>query len=82
MGRLFGTDGVRGKAGEYPLDVPTVRRIGAALAQTLAKSGAAPRLLAGRDTRESGTWIERELAYGLASGGADRKSTRLNSSHT
>ena len=70
MGRLFGTDGVRGKAGEYPLDVPTVRRIGAALAQTLAKSGAAPRLLAGRDTRESGTWIERELAYGLASGGA------------
>mgnify|MGYP003348126186 CR=1 FL=1 len=33
MRRYFGTDGVRGKAGDYPLDVPTVRRLGAALAR-------------------------------------------------
>src|SRR5262245_16866100 len=70
MGRLFGTDGVRGKAGEYPLDPPTVRRLGAALARVLgSRTGGASsvRLLSGRDTRESGTWIERELAYGLQS---------------
>ncbi len=70
MGRLFGTDGVRGRAGEYPLDVPTVRRIGAALARVLSDGAEGQvRILSGRDTRESGTWIERELAYGLASAG-------------
>jgi phosphoglucosamine mutase len=68
MGRLFGTDGVRGKAGQFPLDVPTVRRLGGALARTLRKGGAA-RFLAGRDTRESGGWIERELAFGIQSQG-------------
>ncbi len=71
MGRLFGTDGVRGKAGEYPLDVPTVRRLGAALGRVMAHSTAGPvRILSGRDTRESGEWIERELAHGLAATGA------------
>src|SRR6266550_330647 len=78
MNRLFGTDGVRGKAGQYPLDVPTVRRIGAALARALAHEtprsgrhgGVAVRFLSGRDTRESGAWIERELAFGMRSQGA------------
>ena len=70
MGRLFGTDGVRGKAGDYPLDVPTVRRLGAALARSLGHHGGTVRFLAGRDTRESGDWIERELAYGMSSQGA------------
>jgi phosphoglucosamine mutase len=69
MGRLFGTDGVRGTAGEYPLDVPTIRRIGAALARGLQHGGSPVRFLAGRDTRESGSWIERELAFGIASQG-------------
>ena len=62
MGRLFGTDGVRGKAGEYPLDVPTVRRVGAALARALRHEDVSVRFLSGRDTRESGGWIEREWA--------------------
>ena len=66
MGRLFGTDGVRGKAGEYPLDRPTIRRLGAALARGLASPA---RFLSGRDTRESGAWIERELAFGIATQG-------------
>ena len=70
MGRLFGTDGVRGKAGQYPLDVPTVRRVGAALARALTQAGGRVRFLAGRDTRESGAWIERELAFGMSSQGA------------
>ena len=69
MGRLFGTDGVRGKAGEYPLDAMTVRRLGAALTRALRHGDGAVRFLAGRDTRESGGWIERELAFGIASQG-------------
>ena len=70
MGRLFGTDGVRGKAGQYPLDVPTVRRLGAALALALRHADERVRLISGRDTRESGSWIEHELAVGLWSQGA------------
>ena len=67
--RLFGTDGVRGKAGSYPLDHQTVRRLGAALVRALPEGH--PRLLIGRDTRESGEWIERELAHGARACGAD-----------
>jgi phosphoglucosamine mutase len=69
MGRLFGTDGVRGKAGEYPLDAMTVRRLGAALTRALRHGDGLVRFLAGRDTRESGSWIESELAFGIASQG-------------
>jgi phosphoglucosamine mutase len=69
MGRLFGTDGVRGKAGEHPLDIVTVRRLGGALARALRHDTQPVRFLAGRDTRESGGWIERELAAGIASQG-------------
>jgi phosphoglucosamine mutase len=77
MTHLFGTDGVRGKAGEAPLDVPTIRRLGAALVRVLrhdeapSADGTATviRFLAGRDTRESGGWIERELAFGIRSQG-------------
>ena len=71
--RLFGTDGVRGVAGRYPLDPPTVRRLGAALVRVLppgAGSARSPRLLVGRDTRESGDWIEAELANGASGEGA------------
>ena len=67
-GTLFGTDGIRGTAGAFPLDVETVRRIGAALVKALPHSGA--KLLTGRDTRESGVWIERELAHGARLAGA------------
>jgi len=69
MGRLFGTDGVRGRAGHYPLDVPTVRRMGAALTRALCRDDEGVRILAGLDTRESGSWIERELAAGIRSQG-------------
>jgi phosphoglucosamine mutase len=67
MGKLFGTDGVRGKAGHYPLDAPTIRRLGAALARALDHGRGPVRFLAGRDTRESGAWIERELTFGMNS---------------
>lgn len=69
--KLFGTDGVRGKAGLPPLDTATVRRIGAALVRSLPRAeGHVPHLLIGRDTRESGAWIERELAHGARWAGA------------
>ncbi len=73
--RLFGTDGVRGTAGQYPLDAATVRRLGAALVRALPRTIESPRLLLGRDTRESGGWIEAELAYGAAGEGASVTST-------
>jgi phosphoglucosamine mutase len=74
MSRLFGTDGIRGKAGRPPLDPSTIRRLGAALVRGLredapAASQSGVRFLAGCDTRESGGWIERELAFGIASQG-------------
>jgi len=68
--RLFGTDGVRGKAGVHPLDHATVRRLGAALVRALPHGTQSPHLLIGRDTRESGTWIEAELAHGAGGEGA------------
>jgi phosphoglucosamine mutase len=68
---LFGTDGVRGVAGSYPLDRRTVRRLGAALVRALPHGNGASHLLVGRDTRESGVWIEEELAFGAAGEGAD-----------
>ena len=70
MGRLFGTDGVRGKAGEAPLDHETVRRLGSALTRSLRRGAEPVRFLVGRDTRESGTWIEQELARGIRAEGA------------
>jgi phosphoglucosamine mutase len=68
--RLFGTDGVRGRAGEYPLDHETVARLGAALVRAMGENGRPLRFIVGRDTRESGEWIERELARGVRSEGA------------
>ncbi len=71
---LFGTDGVRGKAGDYPLDRPTVARLGAALVRAMQESRGGPstplRFVVGRDSRESGEWIEQELARGAGAQGA------------
>ena len=64
---MFGTDGVRGAPGTYPLDARTVARIGAATAHVLP--GDHPRLLVGRDTRVSGPSIEAQLAQGVAAAG-------------
>ncbi len=68
--RLFGTDGIRGRAGAAPLDSATVRRVGAALADAVRQGAAPVRILIGRDTRESGESIERDLAHGARSAGA------------
>jgi phosphoglucosamine mutase len=73
--RLFGTDGIRGRAGVAPLDPKTVARIGASLARARETSTHPFRVLIGRDTRESGLWIEQALATGLTSEGAQVVST-------
>ena len=69
--RLFGTDGIRGRAGVAPLDGATVRRVGAALVDAVREGDAPVRILIGRDTRESGEQIERDLAHGARLAGAE-----------
>jgi phosphoglucosamine mutase len=70
MGKqLFGTDGIRGVAGGYPLDARTVHAFGMALANTARHLSAAPEIVIGMDTRESGPWIAEQLAGGLAERG-------------
>ncbi len=66
MGRLFGTDGVRAVAGEYPLDPSTVFKMGLALVRLGMK-----RILIGRDTRASGVWIERILEQAIRAQGGE-----------
>ena len=68
--KLFGTDGIRAVAGEAPLDPTTIYCVGLALAHSLRKTTAQPKVLVGRDTRESGPWIAATLAAGLRKAGA------------
>ncbi|HEX6811922.1 MAG TPA: phosphoglucosamine mutase [Planctomycetota bacterium] len=62
----FGTDGLRGRAGQPPMDPETLRRVGAALGILLQRSGGAQkRVLIGNDGRESAPWILEAMAQGL-----------------
>jgi phosphoglucosamine mutase len=70
MKALFGTDGIRGEAGQFPLDPRTVSAIGFSLASHLAEAVDAPEIIIGRDTRESGESIERALIEGATRAGA------------
>src|SRR5208337_2151421 len=63
--QLFGTDGIRGIAGEYPLDRRTLYAIGRALGQRLAARDPSARVVIGQDTRESSAWISSVLTAGL-----------------
>jgi len=68
--KLFGTDGIRAVAGEVPLDPTTIYAVGLALGHSLRKTAAEPRIILGRDTRESGPWIAATLAAALREAGA------------
>jgi phosphoglucosamine mutase len=70
MKALFGTDGIRGEAGRFPLDAPTVTTIGFSLARHLAETIPQPTIVIGRDTRESGEWLEQALTAGATQAGA------------
>lgn len=69
--RLFGTDGIRGHFGEFPLDRPTVTALAEELAATLSEraNGRAPEVVLGGDTRQSTPEICGWLARGLEAGG-------------
>jgi phosphoglucosamine mutase len=63
---LFGTDGIRGVAGQAPLDAKTAQAVGAALGRWVIESRQARQVVIGMDTRESGPWLAAEVASGLA----------------
>ncbi len=65
MEKLFGTDGIRGIAGKFPMDYSTVCTLGEALMDLLQQEELPPKVIIGRDTRESGKWLERALFQGL-----------------
>ncbi|MEO8042413.1 MAG: phosphoglucosamine mutase [Acidobacteriota bacterium] len=76
MKKLFGTDGIRGHAGEFPLDESTVRAISLSLTRQFKDQlGRPSRFVTGRDTRESGDWIERAFHAGAREGGAECQSS-------
>jgi phosphoglucosamine mutase len=65
MRMLFGTDGIRGVAGDPPLDATTVFAVGAALGRQLKARHGDARVVIGQDTRESSAWITASLTQGL-----------------
>jgi len=66
---------MRGEAGSFPLDPHTITTIGASLGRHLSeKLSRSPLVVIGRDTRESGPWIEEALVAGLRRAGAEAKS--------
>jgi phosphoglucosamine mutase len=70
--RLFGTDGVRGVAGEPPMTVETAMQLGQAVAYPcLERRGEGARIVIGKDTRLSGYMFETALAAGICSMGVD-----------
>ncbi|MDQ3748370.1 MAG: phosphoglucosamine mutase [Acidobacteriota bacterium] len=78
MKKLFGTDGIRGEAGAFPLDEKTIEIIGNSLARQFTEQlGRSPRFITGRDTRESGAWIERAFCAGANAAEADCESAEI-----
>src|SRR5207302_3241534 len=65
--QLFGTDGIRGVAGEFPLTTESTFLIGRALGHDLLRANPRPRVVIGQDTRESSRWIADRVTSGLAS---------------
>lgn len=71
MGKLFGTDGIRGVANEYPITPDMVMQIGQATAHILKRRQHCSRIVIGKDTRLSGYMIESSLVSGICSMGTD-----------
>jgi phosphoglucosamine mutase len=71
MGRLFGTDGIRGVANQYPITVEMAVNAGRALAYIFAGKKQRPKIVIGKDTRISGDMIEHAIASGICSMGVD-----------
>lgn len=70
MGRLFGTDGIRGKAHEYPVTTEMATKLGHAIVEVFGGEQGC-KVVIGRDTRESGAALQEALTKGLCEAGAD-----------
>ena len=71
MGKLFGTDGVRGVANEYPMTAEMAMNIGRSTAYLFKRKGHTPRIIIGKDTRISGYMLESALVSGICSMGVN-----------
>jgi phosphoglucosamine mutase len=69
MGKLFGTDGIRGEANRYPMDAGIAFSVGQAVAHLLKKPNHRTRIIIGKDTRISGYMLESSLESGITSMG-------------
>jgi phosphoglucosamine mutase len=69
--QLFGTDGIRGVAGEFPLTAESTYLIGRALGHDLIRGTGTAQAVMGQDTRESSEWIADRVAAGLAAVGVE-----------
>ncbi len=77
--QLFGTDGIRGVAGEFPLTQESTYLIGRALGHDLIRSRPKrPSVVIGQDTRESSSWIADRVSLGLVSSGVRSTQRRCN----
>ncbi|MDL1972998.1 MAG: phosphoglucosamine mutase, partial [Deltaproteobacteria bacterium] len=71
MNKLFGTDGIRGKANIWPMTTEVIMQVGRALAYVIKKRDHRHRVVVGKDTRLSGYMIETALTSGICSMGVD-----------
>lgn len=71
MGKLFGTDGIRGIANQYPINPEMGLKIGRAVAHYCGEKGKRSKIVVGRDTRASGKMLENDVVSGILSRGAD-----------
>ncbi|NLO26592.1 MAG: phosphoglucosamine mutase, partial [Actinobacteria bacterium] len=69
MGKLFGTDGIRGEANRYPMDANTAFAVGRAMTLVLKKTHHITRVIIGKDTRLSGYMLESAIESGVTSMG-------------
>ena len=71
MGKLFGTDGIRGMANEYPMTAEMAVRAGRAVTMVFRDGSEKPKIIIGRDTRLSGQMLESAMVAGICSAGGD-----------
>jgi phosphoglucosamine mutase len=71
MGKLFGTDGIRGEANRYPMNAEIAFNVGQTVAHLFKRNTHRPRVIIGKDTRISGYMLESSLEAGITSMGGD-----------
>jgi phosphoglucosamine mutase len=71
MGKLFGTDGIRGEANRYPMTADIAFKVGQAVTYLLRKENHRTRIIIGKDTRISGYMLESSLEAGITSMGGN-----------